>query len=142
LNSDVLKSIEENANAAFAHKNFLSKLHNPMTDEATLSNVIQLESIIEQFARSMQKKEYIIGRISHQNLAQAAVFEKANHSVEKVAQMKAEKIEPGCGIQECIANIEQWEQEKIQHPLLMLSLPTLLSLTCKTKKEMKEQLKE
>ncbi|GAU13506.1 hypothetical protein TSUD_128030 [Trifolium subterraneum] len=38
LNGDVLKSIEENANAAFAHKNFLNHLHNLRIDEATLTN--------------------------------------------------------------------------------------------------------
>jgi hypothetical protein len=90
LNGDALRSIEENPSEAFAHKNFLSKFHNPHTDEATLGKVIQLESIIEQLAKAVQKKDYTIGRISYQKLAQAAVFDKANTSIEKVAQIKSE----------------------------------------------------
>jgi hypothetical protein len=111
LNGDMLKSIEENTNAAFAHKNFLNQLHNPLTDQDTLSKVIQFESIIEQFAKAVQKKEYTLGRMSHQKLAQAIVFDKANRSVEKVEAMKTQKANSGEGVQECISNIDKWQEE-------------------------------
>ncbi|MCI70510.1 protein gar2-like, partial [Trifolium medium] len=56
---------------------FLNNLHNPYTDHETLSKVIKLESILEQFARAVQKKQHNSQRLSGQRIAHAALYEKA-----------------------------------------------------------------
>jgi hypothetical protein len=56
VHKDVLKQIEENPACAYSHLAFLKKLHNPMTSEETLGKVIQLSSIVDQYAKAVQKK--------------------------------------------------------------------------------------
>jgi hypothetical protein len=56
VHRDVLKQIEENPACAYSHLAFLKKLHNPMTDEETLGKVIQLSSIVDQYAKAVQKR--------------------------------------------------------------------------------------
>jgi hypothetical protein len=52
----VLKQIEENPACAYSHLAFLKKLHNPLTNEENLGKVIQLGSIVDQYAKAMQKR--------------------------------------------------------------------------------------
>jgi hypothetical protein len=55
VNQDVLKQIEENPACAYSHLAFLKKLHNPLTKAETLGKVIQLGSIVDQYAKVVQK---------------------------------------------------------------------------------------
>ncbi|MCI35614.1 protein gar2-like, partial [Trifolium medium] len=54
INGDILAYVEEHPSNAFKHKDFLNKLHNPYTDLETLGKVIKLESILDQFATTVQ----------------------------------------------------------------------------------------
>ncbi|KAL5191633.1 hypothetical protein HKD37_04G010884 [Glycine soja] len=80
---DVLKSIEENPSAAFGHLNFLKKLHNPLTSDEILGKVIQIESIIDQFATRA-----------------------AQHEVERLTK---EAKEGSSEVKACDDNISSWE---------------------------------
>ncbi|KAL5156645.1 hypothetical protein HKD37_15G041574 [Glycine soja] len=81
--ADVLKSIEENPSAAFGHLNFLKKLHNPLTSDEILGKVIQIESIIDQFATRA-----------------------AQHEVERLTK---EAKEGSSDVKACDDNISSWE---------------------------------
>jgi hypothetical protein len=53
---DVLKQLEQNPACVYSHLAFLKKLHNPLTNEITLGKVIQLGSIVDQYAKAVQKR--------------------------------------------------------------------------------------
>jgi hypothetical protein len=55
VHGDVLKQIEEQPACAYSHLAFLKKFHNPLTNEDTLGKVIQLSSIVDQYAKAVQK---------------------------------------------------------------------------------------
>jgi hypothetical protein len=74
---DVLKQLEEEPTRAYSHLAFLKKLHNPLTNETTLGKVIQLSSIIDQFAKAVQKGNENDTRLATQQQAQAMFYEKA-----------------------------------------------------------------
>ncbi|CAJ2641992.1 unnamed protein product [Trifolium pratense] len=103
--------IEEHPANAFKHKSFLNKLHNPQTDLETLGKVIQLESILDQFATTVQSLKRNSQKLVGQQAAYDALFEKAMAAQSKVDQMKAQVQQPGLGIQECTNNISKWEAE-------------------------------
>jgi hypothetical protein len=69
MQRDVLKQLEENPACAYSHLAFLKKLHNPLTDETTLGKVIQLGSIIDQFAKAVQKRNDNDTRLATQQQA-------------------------------------------------------------------------
>jgi hypothetical protein len=77
VNKDVLKQIEENPACAYSHLAFLKKLHNPLTKEETLGKVIQLGSIVDQYAKAVQKRLDNDTRLATQQQAQAMFFEMA-----------------------------------------------------------------
>ncbi|XP_045797644.1 uncharacterized protein YALI0A18139g-like [Trifolium pratense] len=111
INGDILASVEEHPANAFKHKSFLNKLHNPQTDLETLGKVIQLESILDQFATTVQNLKRNSQKLVGQQAAYDALFEKAMAAQSKVDQMKAQVQQPGLGIQECTNNISKWEAE-------------------------------
>ncbi|CAJ2641059.1 unnamed protein product [Trifolium pratense] len=111
INGDILASVEEHPANAFKHKSFLNKLHNPQTDLETLGKVIQLESILDQFATTVQSLKRNSQKLVGQQVAYDALFEKAMAAQSKVDQMKAQVQQPGLGIQECTNNISKWEAE-------------------------------
>ncbi|XP_045810488.1 uncharacterized protein YALI0A18139g-like [Trifolium pratense] len=111
INGDILASVEEHPANAFKHKSFLNKLHNPHTDLETLGKVIQLESILDQFATTVQNLKRNSQKLVGQQAAYDALFEKAMAAQSKVDQMKAQVQQPGLGIQECTNNISKWEAE-------------------------------
>ncbi|CAJ2637091.1 unnamed protein product [Trifolium pratense] len=111
INGDILASVEEHPANAFKHKSFLNKLHNPQTDLETLGKVIQLESILDQFATTVQSLKRNSQKLVGQQAAYDALFEKAMAAQSKVDQMKAQVQQPGLGIQECTNNISKWEAE-------------------------------
>ncbi|CAJ2647143.1 unnamed protein product [Trifolium pratense] len=111
INGDILASVEEHPANAFKHKSFLNKLHNPHTDLETLGKVIQLESILDQFATTVQNLKRNSQKLVGQQAAYDALFEKAMAAQSKVDQMKAQVQQPGLGVQECNNNISKWEAE-------------------------------
>ncbi|CAJ2673386.1 unnamed protein product [Trifolium pratense] len=111
INGDILVSVEEHPANAFKHKSFLNKLHNPHTDLETLGKVIQLESILDQFATTVQNLKRNSQKLVGQQAAYDALFEKAMVAQSKVDQMKAQVQQPGLGVQECNNNISKWEAE-------------------------------
>ncbi|PNY14158.1 caldesmon-like [Trifolium pratense] len=108
INGDILASVEEHPANAFKYKSFLNKLHNPHTDLAILGIVIQLESILDQFAITVQNLKRNSQKLSGQQAAYDALLEKAMASQSKVDQMKAQIQQP---VQECVNNIAKWEAE-------------------------------
>ncbi|CAJ2642292.1 unnamed protein product [Trifolium pratense] len=111
INGDILASVEEHPANAFKHKSFLNKLHNPQTDLETLGKVIQLESILDQFATTVQNLKRNSQKLVGQQAAYDALFEKAMAAQSKVDQMKAQVQQPGLGVQECTNKISKWEVE-------------------------------
>ncbi|KAH1215473.1 hypothetical protein GmHk_13G036602 [Glycine max] len=106
---DVLKSIEENPSAAFGHLNFLKKLHNPLTSDEILGKVIQIESIIDQFASTVQKKRENGARLDAQKQAHIFLLEKARAAQHEVERLTKEAKEGSSEIKACDDNISSWE---------------------------------
>ncbi|KAL5130511.1 hypothetical protein HKD37_12G033556 [Glycine soja] len=106
---DVLKSIEENPSAAFGHLNFLKKLHNPLTSYEILGKVIQIESIIDQFASTVQKKRENGARLDAQKQAHILLLEKARAAQHEVERLTKEAKEGTFEIKDCDDNISSWE---------------------------------
>jgi hypothetical protein len=77
---DVLKQLEENPACAYSHLAFLKKLHNPLTNEIILGRVIQLSSIIDQFAKAVQKRHDNDTRLATQQQTQTMYYEKAQNA--------------------------------------------------------------
>jgi hypothetical protein len=79
IHRDVLKQVEENPACTYSHLAFLKKLHNPLTDEITLGKVIQLGSIVDQYAKAVQKRIDNGTRLATQQQAQTMFYEKAQN---------------------------------------------------------------
>jgi uncharacterized protein YciI len=80
VQTDVLQSIELNPASAPKHLDFLKQLHNPLTDGETLCKIIQLESLVSQYAEAIQNKKNVESRLEAQKEAHAALLEKAQNA--------------------------------------------------------------
>ncbi|GAU49261.1 hypothetical protein TSUD_137440 [Trifolium subterraneum] len=114
LNKDILESISENPAVALSHKNFLTKLRNPNTDSQTLGIVFQLDSVIDQFAKAVQKKKDNTLKLDAQEQAKTVVLEKAITANESVERLKAEVLQTQQAhpdVVNCDQNINAWEEK-------------------------------
>jgi hypothetical protein len=110
LNQDVFALIETNPSSAFSHLGFLKKLHNPLTDGATLSKVIQLETLIDGFTQAIQRKRMNAMKLEAQTHAHAALVEKAKAAQANVERFEKE-IESNAELTKYNQNIAAWEGE-------------------------------
>jgi peptidoglycan hydrolase CwlO-like protein len=104
----VLKQLKENPACAYSHLAFLKKLHNPLTDETTLGKVIQLSSIIDQFAKAVQKRNENDTRLATQQHAQAMFYEKAQAEIDRLS---SQANEGNPGVENCNKNIAFYRQQ-------------------------------
>jgi peptidoglycan hydrolase CwlO-like protein len=111
VHKDVLKQIEENPACAYSHLTFLKKLHNPITSEETLGKVIQLSSIVDQYAKAVQKKLDNDTRLATQQQAQAMFFEKAQKAQAEVDKLSSQMKEGNPGVENCDKNIAYYKQQ-------------------------------
>jgi chromosome segregation ATPase len=107
----VLKQLEENPACAYSHLAFLKKLHNPLTDETTLGKVIQLGSIIDQFAKAVQKRNDNDTRLATQQQAQAMFYERAQKAQAEVDRLSSQADESNPGVENCNKNIAFYKQQ-------------------------------
>jgi chromosome segregation ATPase len=107
----VLKQIEEQPACAYNHLAFLKKLHNPMTSEETLGKVIQLSSIVDQYAKAVQKRFDNDTRLTTQQQAQAMFFERAQKAQAEVDKLSSQLKEGNPGIENCDKNIAYYKQQ-------------------------------
>ncbi|WJX35234.1 hypothetical protein P8452_23253 [Trifolium repens] len=121
VNQDVFALIEANPSSAFSHLGFLKKLHNPLTDEATLSKVIQLENLIDGFTQAIQRKKMNTMKLEAQTHAHAALVEKAKTAQANVERFEKE-IESNAELTEYNQNIAAWEGEIAELHLKIQSL--------------------
>ncbi|KAK2426398.1 serine/threonine-protein phosphatase 7 long form protein [Trifolium repens] len=121
VNQDVFALIEANPSSAFSHLGFLKKLHNPLTDEATLSKVIQLENLIDGFTQAIQRKKMNTMKLEAQTHAHAALVEKAKTAQANVERFEKE-IESNAELTEYTQNIAAWEGEIAELHLKIQSL--------------------
>jgi hypothetical protein len=108
---DVLKQLEEEPTRAYSHLAFLKKLHNPLTNETTLGKVIQLSSIIDQFAKAVQKRNENDTRLATQQQAQAMFYEKAQKAQAEVDRLSFQSSESNPGVENCNKNIAFYKQQ-------------------------------
>ncbi|WJX78235.1 hypothetical protein P8452_61481 [Trifolium repens] len=111
VHRDVLKHIEENPACAYSHLAFLKKLHNPRTDEETLGKVIQLSSIVDQYAKAMQKRLDNDTRLATQQQAQAMFFEKAQKAQTEIDKLSSQLFEGNSELKECDDNIAHYKDQ-------------------------------
>jgi hypothetical protein len=107
---DVLKQLEENPACAYSHLAFLKKLHNPLTNEATLGKVIQLGSIVDQYAKAVQKRIENGRRIVIQQQAQTMFYEKAQQAQAEADKLSTQAVERNPGVENCDKNIAFYNQ--------------------------------
>jgi hypothetical protein len=108
---DVLKQLEENPAYAYSHLAFLNKLQNPLTDETTLGKVIHLGSIIDQFAKAVQKRNDNDTRLATQQQAQAMFFEKTQKAQAEAEKLSSQMKEGNPGVENCNKNIAFYKQQ-------------------------------
>jgi predicted nucleic acid-binding Zn-ribbon protein len=121
INQNIFSQIEANPSSAFSHLGFLKKLHNPLTDGATLSKVIQLENLIDGFTQAIQKKQINVLKLEAQVQAHAALVEKARTAQANVECWEKD-IESNPEITACNEHITAWEAEVVE---LNLRIQTL-----------------
>jgi chromosome segregation ATPase len=110
-NKDILKELEEEPTRAYSYLAFLKKLHNPLTNETTLGKVIQLSSIIDQFAKAVQKHNENDRRLVTQQQAQTMFYEKAQKAQAEVDMLTSQLNEGNPGIESCDKNIAYYKQQ-------------------------------
>jgi hypothetical protein len=108
---DVLKQLDENPACAYSHLAFLKKLHNPLTNEATLGKVIQLGSIVDQYAKAVQKKIDNGTRLATQQQAQTMFYEKAQKAQAEADKLSTQAVEGNPGLENCDKNIAFYKQQ-------------------------------
>jgi chromosome segregation ATPase len=90
---------------------FLKKLHNPLTNEATLGKVIQLGSIVDQYAKAVQKIIENGTRLATQQQAQTMFYEKAQQAQAEVDKLATQSIEGNPRFEKCDKNIAFYKQQ-------------------------------
>jgi chromosome segregation ATPase len=90
---------------------FLKKLHNPLTNETTLGKVIQLSSVIDQFAKAVQKRNENDTRLATQQQAQAMFYERAQKAQAEVDRLSSQLKEGNPEIESCDKNIAYYKQQ-------------------------------
>ena len=108
---DVLKQIEEQPACAYSHLAFLKKLHNPRTDEETLGKVIQLSSIVDQYAKAVQKRIDNNTRLATQQQAQTMFFEKAQQAQAEVERLSSQLVEGNSELKECDDKVAHYKEQ-------------------------------
>jgi phage shock protein A len=83
----------------------LKKLHNPLTSEDTLGKVIQLGSIVDQYAKVVQKKIDNKTRLSTQQQAHAMFYEKARNAQAEADKLATQAVEGNPDLENCDKNI-------------------------------------
>jgi hypothetical protein len=111
IHIDVLKRIEENPACAYSHLVFLKKLHNPLTNEETLGKVIQLGSIVDQYAKAVQKRLHNDSRLATQHQDQAMFYEKAQKAKDEVDRLSSQANEGNPRLENCDKNIAFYQQQ-------------------------------
>jgi chromosome segregation ATPase len=107
---DVLKQIEENPTSAYGHLDFMRKLHNPLTSESTMGKVLQMGSIIDQFAKVVQKKMENGTKVTTQQQAHTLFYEKAQNAQAEADNQMKNAIEGNPGLKTCDENIAFYER--------------------------------
>jgi hypothetical protein len=108
---DVLKQLEENPACAYSHMAFLKKLHNPLTYEVTLGKVFQLCSIVDQYAKAVQKKIDNGTRLATQQQAHTMFYEKAQKAQAEVDKLSSQANEGNPGLENRDKNIAFYKQQ-------------------------------
>ncbi|KAK2446307.1 serine/threonine-protein phosphatase 7 long form protein [Trifolium repens] len=121
INQDVFTLIEANPSSAFSHLGFLKKLHNPLTDDATLGKVIQLENLIDGFTQAIERKKMNAMKLEAQTHAHAVLVEKANAAQANVERLEKD-IKSNAELVEYNDNITAWENEVADLNLKIQSL--------------------
>ncbi|MCH93522.1 hypothetical protein A2U01_0014474 [Trifolium medium] len=98
-----------------------------------------MESIIDQIARAVQKRQNSAKRLESQKLAQTALFEKANNAQNKAEALAAARREPDAGIKECNDDITRWEKEIADLKALIINRELLIH-EAKEKRQRLEEL--
>jgi hypothetical protein len=111
VHGDVLKQIEEQPACVYSHLAFLKKLHNPVTSEEILGKVIQLSSIVDQYAKAVQKKLDNDTRLATQQQAQTMFFEKAQKAQAEVDKLSSQMKEGNPEIENCDKNTAYYKQQ-------------------------------
>jgi hypothetical protein len=111
VHGDVLKQIEEQPACAYSHLAFLKKFHNPLTNEDTLGKVIQLSSIVDQYAKAVQKRSDNDTRLSTQQQAKAMFFERAQKAQAEVDKLSLQLVEGSPELKECDNNIAHYKEQ-------------------------------
>jgi hypothetical protein len=108
---DVLKQLEENPACTYSHLAFLKKLHNPLTNEVTLGKVIQLGSIVDQYAKAIQKRIDNGTGLATQQQAQTMFYEKAQKAQAEEDKLSTQVVEGNPGLENCDKNIAFYKQQ-------------------------------
>jgi chromosome segregation ATPase len=82
-----------------------------LTDETTLGKVIQLSSIIDQFAKVVQERNENDTRLATQQQAQAMFYEKAQKAQAEVDRLSSQANEGNPGVENCNKNIAFYRQQ-------------------------------
>jgi chromosome segregation ATPase len=82
-----------------------------MTDEDTPDKVIQLSSIIDQYAKAVQKKLDNNTRLTTQQQAQAMFFEKAQQAQAEVEKLSSQMQKGFPEVENCDKNIAFYKQQ-------------------------------
>jgi chromosome segregation ATPase len=90
---------------------FLKKLHNPLTNEATLGKAIQLGSIVNQYAKAVKKKIDNGTRLATQQQAQTMFYEKAQKAQAEADKLSTQAVEGNPGLENCDKNIAFYKQQ-------------------------------
>jgi hypothetical protein len=107
---NILEALEENPSKAFGYLGFLNKLHNPLTDPLTLCKVIQLENLIDQYVKVVQKEKANVTKLDVQKHAHAALLAKAQEAHLEVVRLRKEAAEVQTPrLVTCKNNIATWE---------------------------------
>ncbi|KAK2422910.1 hypothetical protein QL285_033403 [Trifolium repens] len=83
----------------------------PLTDEDTLGKVIQLSSIVDQYAKAVQKRSDNDTGLSTQQQAKAMFFERAQKAQAEVDKLSLQLAEGSPELKECDENIAHYKEQ-------------------------------
>ena len=82
-----------------------------MTNEVTLGKVIQLGSIVDQYAKAVQKRIDNGTSLSTQQQAQSMFYEKAQKAQAEADKLATQAVEGNPGLENCDKNIAFYKQQ-------------------------------
>jgi hypothetical protein len=111
LNVDLFREIEQDPNLIYEIMALLKKPNSLVSSESIVCFILQLDPLLDQFGRDLQKNQETLNRLSMQTNTSSQQRNLVLQSKSRMSALKRRDKEDNDRVAACDAYILQWEQE-------------------------------